>query len=885
MAGKSSQAQALMATARGTTAIPLQSQGINNWATIYGTGLPRTFDTYRSGDFSPMEPISPNPIDRPEPSGRPRPRRWQFPVGWNLPVGQPGTEGIKLANYQVQRDMAETGSVPRRAVEICKSDLQNFQWSIVPTPAAEKAMQGSPEKRKDFEVRRAELWSWFLDEIDPNYDGFYAWLNALLEDQLVLDAVAIHPLPTVGRGKGPLGSDIAALELIDGATIRPMLNTYGAKPSVPEVAFQQLIWGVPRVDLMDIINLGPNASIEDLKELNPVIDELTETVDEWNGDQLIYLRQNARTWTPYGFSPMEQCLLPASIMMARQTWQWEFYRSGSLPAVFMDPGDMVATAEEARELQEAINMTGGDLGSRHQVIVTPPGAKIFPQKDIQQGDNFDVLMVTEVAMAFGLQISDFGMTPKVSTMQSPIQAKRDAEAALDLTVRRSTLPRIRYIERLLSKLIQIKFGQSDMMFSSGISDVGESPQDVQEMWIERAQNSITSIDETRLALELEPFGEPWSAVPMVFGSNSTLPLPMQIDMMSMDVNPNTKPSAGGMDGPPTPIVDTSPRAAGAQGPASAAHGGARASQKGSKSKKPLDPMVAEVDDYLLETYPDAALDWVEGMDWKKVDVAVKDISVTGPSSKKDMKDIQKKAKKFKKGKPINRIVLVDPHENGLMQVADGHHRVTAAVLAKVKTIPAWVGEPKKKYKGDWRRQIMDMQLVRATKNFGVGAGFAPFDLGPPSEGPTVSGICLMSLETGRVLLLQRALDDDDQINAGKWEFPGGHLEPGEGAWDGALREWQEETGMVMPDDATILQTWRSINGEYECFLVAVDSEDGLGINKQDDRVPNPDDPGGDSIETVAWFSVDQLPGMSGLRSEVRDQTPWDQVMNWVKARP
>jgi len=727
MATKSSQVQALMATSRGTTIqTPTRQgnpmlQGYNNWASMYGTALPRTFDTFRSGDFSPMEPILPNPIDIPEgPSGRPRPRRFQFPVGWNLPVGQPGTEGIKLANFQVLRDLAEVGSIPRRAIEICKSDILNMEWNIVPTPAAEKAMQGNPSKRKDFEVRRAELWNWIMYEIDPgNYSGFYEWLNAFLEDLIVLDAVSVHVQGTVGKNAGVLGSNVAALELIDGSTIRPLLNTWGAKPLPPQPAYQQLIWGVPRVDLMDIINLGPDATIDDLKELNPIIEELTESVDEWSSDQLLYIRQNTRAWTPYGFGPLEQCLLPVSIMMARQTWQWEFYRSGSLPSVFLDPGEMVATAEEARELQEAINMTGGDLGARHQVIVLPPGAKVMPQKEITQGDSFDTLMVSEVAMAFGLQISDLGLTPKVGTLQSPSQAKRDAEVALDMTVRRSALPRAHLIERIFTRLFQIQFGQADMMFTAGIADAGENVQDVQKQWIDRVNNSIASIDEARVELGMDPLGEPWSTVPLAFTSNSIMPLGAEIEMISRDMNPNTGSSDNGPADPTRgeQVVDPTPQAAGPSGPATASHAASRETESKSfhvtKAKKKQATPLPENDlvhQYLTESYPEDSLDWVHNMSWELQDVPTENISVTGPSTEEDIEDIKKKAKKLRKGKKMKPIVAVDPGEDGLLQVADGHHRVTAAVLADLSSVPAWVGTPQKK--DDWRRQIMDMQIER-----------------------------------------------------------------------------------------------------------------------------------------------------------------------------
>ncbi len=497
------------------------------------TGLPRPMQVFTSGDFSPLSPIGPVPIDIPEePNGRPRPRRWQMPVGFNLPVGQPGTEGIKLATLQQLRDLAEIPSIARTCIEIRKSDLivsgnagEEAGWDIVPTNSAQAAMQGNPKKRANFEKRKEEMVQFFTNPDPDNYDGFETWANALLEDILVLDAGALHIQPAGGKGNGPLGSDVGALALIDGSSIKPLVDEWGSRPKQPAVAYQQYMWSVPRVDLMDIINLGPDATIDDYKQLNPLMDSIMEEGDQWVGSEMIYFKQNPRTWTPYGFGPVEQGILPISILQARQMWQWEFFRSGSLPSVFLDPGESIATPEEGRMLMQAINQLGGDLANMHQVIVIPPGGKVTEQKPVELGSDFDTWVTSLVTMPFGLAISDLGIVPKIASMMSPAEGRMAAQQASDRTTRRSALPLARKLAAgIFNRLIHGKFGQQDMRWSWGILDQGDSMTDRVTNATTLLKDSVTSIDETRIALDLDPIGEDWSKVPLQFLSTGVIPM-------------------------------------------------------------------------------------------------------------------------------------------------------------------------------------------------------------------------------------------------------------------------------------------------------------------------------------------------------------------------
>lgn len=65
---------------------------------------------------------------------------------------------------------------------------------------------------------------------------------------------------------------------------------------------------------------------------------------------------------------------------------------------------------------------------------------------------------------------------------------------------------------------------------------------------------------------------------------------------------------------------------------------------------------------------------------------------------------------------------------------------------------------------------------------------------------THAGVIIKALDSGRILMTQRTPYHKDEDNGayGKWEFPGGEIDPGETAIEAALREFTEETGLDLP---------------------------------------------------------------------------------------
>jgi 8-oxo-dGTP pyrophosphatase MutT (NUDIX family) len=136
-----------------------------------------------------------------------------------------------------------------------------------------------------------------------------------------------------------------------------------------------------------------------------------------------------------------------------------------------------------------------------------------------------------------------------------------------------------------------------------------------------------------------------------------------------------------------------------------------------------------------------------------------------------------------------------------------------------------------------------------------------------------AGVAVKADDTGRVLMLQRALDPDDPAS-GKVEFPGGHLEKDETPWEGARREFQEEVGHVLPH-GHLDDTHTSPNGVYQLFIYTVAREADVPL-RMDRYLENPDDPDQDCPEVALWLDIDDLPGNPMLREECQG-TPWDKL--------
>lgn len=132
-------------------------------------------------------------------------------------------------------------------------------------------------------------------------------------------------------------------------------------------------------------------------------------------------------------------------------------------------------------------------------------------------------------------------------------------------------------------------------------------------------------------------------------------------------------------------------------------------------------------------------------------------------------------------------------------------------------------------------------------------------------GPAAAGVVVQALDTGRLLMIQRTPDKHDHGEAyARWEFPGGKLDATDQSdWTGALREWHEETGAVLPNSAVRAGDITTPDSVYQAFVAWVPREADVTLGAHDKH----------EVADVAWRDADALANDPVVRDKVKAMLP------------
>lgn len=545
----------------------------------------------------------------------------------------------------------------------------------------------------------------------------------------------------------------------------------------------------------------------------------------WNWlttNDLIYKPFRKIPGSPYGRAPLESILLNANTDLRTQAYFLQRYTEGNLPAAFASAPESW-TPQQIEQFQEYWDaFLLGDQSFKAQVRWIPPGSKIEWSNEKDFSDEFSLHMLRKTFAAYHVVPSDAGFTQEVN--------KSSGETQSDVQHRLGDVPLAKHVDGIFTSFLQ-----DDLVLPIKFQfDFGEEQDDrlqtaqADDIYAKMGAISVSDIRELRYGLS-EPDGQ---RVPRFIFSNRGGPIPLSalesvagpIDQESGAPEPGAalphkvfQPVEGVEAQPPTPRP---PLAVTMYGPGALPDAAPQAA-KG----QPAAPVAKDG--------PTAGITAATGI--TSYDLVGQHDGEDGPPTPKPV---------ITKGAEVRAVELAAFRSFVKGRKRDGKWRDFGfTAIGPVKA-----------------HRLNDSGRLAVRKAAGQVA---------------VAGLAVLAADTGRVLMLQRALDDEDPA-AGCWEFPGGHLEADESPLQGAAREWAEETGCTPPAGIQVA-TWISPDGIYQGIVWLIGHETDVPVFDGRDQVTNPDDPDGDQVEAIAWWNPTQLPDNPAMRPELLDSI--DTVMD------
>jgi SPP1 gp7 family putative phage head morphogenesis protein len=351
------------------------------------------------GWFGPLNPL---PAQAPE---EVRGRQFDFPVGANLNYKPRNTEPL---NFDQLKKLARHPIVAMLIQR--QKDLVSAQdWQIKPRLANEDDKIDDPA---------VQTLTDFFRFPDQEHD-WCQWIGAVLDQMLVIDAVSVYNYPTRNGG-------VYALQLLDGATIKPLINLSGRRPLPPDAAYQQILKGLPAID--------------------------------YTTDELIYFPQVYRADRFYGYSRVEQAADLVNMAISRLKSQQGYFDFGNVgDGYFSAPDDWTPDQILGLEAKWNSYMQSTNPGVRHAPPFVPAGTEWHPTKVDVLADEFDEFIIRLLCFPFGVAPTPF--MKQMGLGQG--SAKTDHEAAEEGGI----APMLQYVERLMSLIIAKWFGRPDLEFS------------------------------------------------------------------------------------------------------------------------------------------------------------------------------------------------------------------------------------------------------------------------------------------------------------------------------------------------------------------------------------------------------------------------------------
>ena len=396
------------------------------------------------GPMQPLQPMAPEDV---------KGRRFDYQTGFNLNyVPRSDTE----FSFGDLRSLADNCDLLRIVIEARKEQIAGGEWVIRPRQSdlyntlqwrlPRETIRGSQRNATPDQQERISVISEFLEFPDKEND-WDQWQRQMLEDMFVIDAPCVYRRPTRG-GK------LYALDILDGATIKPLLDDTGRRPEAPDPAYQQVLHGVPAAD--------------------------------YTRDELYYFMRNPRSNRVYGYPPVEQILMTANTAIRRALNQLEYYTTGSQPDAFIGLPE-AWSIKEIKEFQVWLDsMLSGKSAERRKLRAVPGNFKYQETKTAPLKDLYDEWLARVICFAFAISPEPF--IDRVT--------RGSAQTSRDRSMEEGREPLQRWMKNCMDRILRLDFASPDLEFVY-VDDREQDPEKQVAIDVAYVEAGIRSINEAR----------------------------------------------------------------------------------------------------------------------------------------------------------------------------------------------------------------------------------------------------------------------------------------------------------------------------------------------------------------------------------------------------
>lgn len=399
--------------------------------------------------FSPGRPIRPMAPEE-------TPRRYQYLAGRNMLIN-PNNQDNHVVTYKQMRQMANVYGILRTVIEQRKDEMKGLDWQIA-------VREDFADQDLEWERKKAQR---FFERPDGEHT-FDQWLGMLLEDLFVTDTACLYKERTM-RGK------FASLQVMDGTTILCLVDDSGRIPTPPQMAYQQVIFGMPRTSYM-----------------KPVRNDIT------NAYELYYRPYNTVSSSVYGFSHVESIIFTINIALRKDVMSLNHFTEGNIPRGIIQLTDEALKTwtepNQILELQEHIDtMLAGNDPNRSRMVVMPGlnGVQLLDNQ-VQFDGQFEEWLARVVCARFGVSPAPYSHMTNRATAETMEEARQ--ESAL--------IPMTQHFKAWFDEILDTDL---NMPFLEFVWDKGANyDREQASMDIEMLHNGIKTIDDIRKAQGLAP---------------------------------------------------------------------------------------------------------------------------------------------------------------------------------------------------------------------------------------------------------------------------------------------------------------------------------------------------------------------------------------------